>query len=203
MIDSELDKLLKSASVPARPADFWEDFPRQVRLALGHSARDSAPWERQGSRHLTPMRWAFAAAVVGVCILISLGIGFWRREPLAPTASELVTARIYLREMEGLFPSQVKAIVFEPSGPRLELAERADVSPALPVLVRICGPDGCRSFLTFSGQRIRLDGDWLDVLVDARGHVLVVGAKLAWTSGDAAARIGAYRFAARALGTAT
>jgi hypothetical protein len=116
------------------------------------------------------------------------------------TARELATARTYLRELEALFPNQVKAVEFDPTGPRLLLADRAVVPAAQPVLVRVCGRDGCRSFITFSGQQIRVDGDSLDVLVDARGHVLLVGAKLAWTSADASARAGEFRFAAHSLG---
>ena len=203
MNNAELDKVLKSAPVPERSADYWQDFPRQVLAALPRGTRRAARLDMPGWHRLTLARLTLAATVVAACLVIGIALGSWRHRSPGLSASDLATARTYLREMEALFPNQVRAVVFEPSGPRLELAERADVSAALPVFVRVCGPGGCRSFLTFSGQQIRLNGDWLDVLVDAEGHVLLVGAQLAWTSGDASAHAGGYRFAARSLGTAT
>ena len=179
MKNSELDKLLKSAPVPERPADYWQAFPRQVLAALPRGMRHSAQLEIPSWRRLTFARLSLAMSIVATCLVIGIALSSWRHRSPGLTAGDLATARTYLREMEALFPNQVKAVVFEPSGPRLELAERADVSAALPVFVRVCGPDGCRSFLTFSGQQIRLNGDWLDVLVDARGHVLLVGARTA------------------------
>lgn len=203
MKKSELDKLLKSAPVPERPAEYWQDFPRQVLAALPRGTRRAAPLSMPSWRRLTLARLSLAVSIVATCLVIGIALGSWRHRSPGLTANDLATARTYLREMEALFPNQVKAVVFEPSGPRLELAERAEVSAALPVFVRVCGPDGTRDFLTFSGQQIRLNGDWLDVLVDARGRVLLVGARMAWTSGDASARAGDYRFAARLLGAAS
>jgi hypothetical protein len=203
MNNAELDKLLKTAPVPERPADYWENFPRQVLAALPRATRRSSQREAPGWRRFTLARLTFAVSAVAACFLIGYTVGSWRHRSPSFTAGELVTVRTYLRELEALFPNQVKAVVFEPSGPRLELAERADVSPALPVFVRVCGPDGCRDFLTFSGQQIRLNGEALEVLLNARGHVLLVGRHMAWTSGEAGARVGEYRVAARSLGTAS
>jgi hypothetical protein len=203
MNNAELDELLRAASVPERPADYWQDFPRQVLAAPPRGTGRAALLDMPGWRRLTLARLSFAVSIVAICLVIGIALGSWRHRSPGLTASDLATARTYLREMEALFPNQVRAVLFEPSGPRLELAERAEVSAALPIFVRVWGPDGCRSFLTFSGQEIRLNGDAFDVLVDAQGHVLLVGAKLAWTSADASARAGDYRFAARSLGTAT
>lgn len=203
MNNSELNRLLKSAPVPERPADYWQDFPRQVLAALPRGTGRSTASQVPSWRRLALARFWLTASMVTVCLVIGFALSSWRQRSPGLTARDLATARTYLREMEALFPNQVRTVVFEQAGPRLLLAERADVPAAQPVFVRVCGPDGCRSFLTFSGQQIQLNGDWLDVLVDARGHVLLVGAKLAWTSGDANARAGDYRFAARSLGTAT
>ncbi len=203
MNDRELDRWLKSAPVPERPVDYWEDFPRRVRAALPRGPGRAGQWEASSGRRPIFARLTLAASIAGACLVIGFIIRSWRDNNAWLTAGDLANARTYLREVEALFPNQVQAVVFETSGPRLELAARADVSAGSPVLVRVCGPDGCRSFLTFSGQQIPWNGDWLDVLVDARGRVLLVGAKLAWTSGEASARVGDYRFAARSLGTAS
>jgi hypothetical protein len=199
MNNAELDKLLKAAPVPERPADYWEDFPRQVLAGLPREPRRPSRTEAPIWRRLTLARLTFAVTVVTACFLIGFSLGSRRHRVPSLTARELATARTYLREMEALFPNQVQAVVFEEAGPRLVLAERADVPAGQPVFVRVTGPDGTRGFLTFSGQHIRLNGEAVEVLVTGRGQVLLVGASLAWSSADNDASAGPWRIAARPL----
>ncbi|MCU0785629.1 MAG: hypothetical protein MUF81_16610 [Verrucomicrobia bacterium] len=203
MNNADLDKLLKAAPVPERPADYWEDFPRQVLAALPRGSRRRTQPKAPSWRRLTLARLTFVVSAVTACLLIGFTLSSWRHRVPSLTAHELATVRTYLREMEGLFPNQVQAVVFEASGPRLVLAERADVASAQPVFVRVTGPGGPRGFLTFSGQQIRLNGELVDVLVTGRGQVLLVGASLAWSSADADAVAGPWRINARSLGVSS
>ncbi len=201
MNNTELDQLLKSAPVPERPAEYWEGFPEQI---LAASARGSSRPSRSGARpfrRTVIARLALVTSVVTACLVLGYAFRSWRFRSPGLTGDELAAMCICLREVQALFPDQVKAVVFDAIGPRLELSDYADVCAAQPVFVRVTGPGGTRDFLTFSGQQIRLNGETLAVLVDARGYVLLVGRRLAWTSSDASAKAGEYRFAARLLGT--
>jgi len=198
MNDSELNRLLKSAAVPGRPAGYWEAFPDLVasRLAgLPASRPQRAPAE---PRRVALGWFALGAGVATACLLLAFNF-ISDHEQGEFTAGDLAVMRKYLQEVETLFPNQVQAVVFEREGPRLVLADRASVPASLPVYVRVCDAKGCRSFLTFSGQQIRLDGEMIDVLVNARGHVLLVGSRLAWSSEDAKHKAGSLRIVARAL----
>jgi len=201
MNKAELDQLLKSAPVPERPAEYWQDFPGQAWAALARGSRRPRTSGAGPFRRLAVARLVWVASVVTACCVVVYALRSWRPRSPELTAGELAAVATCLREVEALFPGQVKAVVFESSGPRLELAECADVSAAQPVFVRVTGPGGTRAFLTFSGQQIRLNGETLEVLVDARGRVLLVGRKLVWSSGDADAQSGKYQFAACSLGT--
>jgi len=195
----ELDKLLKSVPVPERPAEYWEDLPRQVLATLPRDrCRDELP-AASNWRRFTLARLSFAVCTLAACFLIGFLLGSRRHLPPALSARELATVRTYLRELEALFPNQVQAVVFEESGPRLVLAERPTVPASQPVFVRLIGPGGTRGFLTFSGQQIRLNGEHMDVLVTGRGQVLLVGESLAWSSADADAVAGPWRITARLL----
>jgi hypothetical protein len=156
----KLDDQLKSVPVPPRAPGYWEAFPRRV------TARINNP---------PPVRpanwWPGALALATACVVIALGIGGWARSR-QPQRTD--SARIY-REVAALFPNQVRAIVTDEHGVRLVLADQADVPRSPALLVRFCQAQRCRSVITFSGQRVRLNGESVEVLVDGRGNVLVVG----------------------------
>ena len=89
--------------------------------------------------------------------------------------------------------------MFEESGPRLVLSEKPDVPASPPVFVRICAKTGCRSFITFSGQRVRMNGDEFEILADAQGGVIVVGGQAVWSSAGARSTRLPYRIQAQRL----
>jgi hypothetical protein len=98
-----------------------------------------------------------------------------------------------------LFPNQLQALVLDAAGAHLVLAEQADVPASPPLYVKITGPKGAQRFVTFSGQRIRVNGDSFEVLVGRQGEVLLVGKQSVWSSSEPGVKAGPYRIEARPL----
>ncbi len=180
MNDQELDRLLRAAPEPVRTDSYWAEFPGQVQCRLARVAKVSEP-ARPGT--LFPVwRWRLAWGVA----VLALGFGpiLWRRPggPAGPEFSrgELQGYREVWREVTALFPHQVRAIIFEPGGLRLILAEQANLPVETPLLVRECAAGSCRTALTFSGQSVQLGDQSWDVLTDSRGSIIVAGESTAW-----------------------
>jgi hypothetical protein len=66
-------------------------------------------------------------------------------------------------------------------------------------LVNVCRRDHCRTFITFSGQQIRVNGEHWEVLTDGQGEVFVVGKRSVWSSDAPMREAGAYRIKAQPL----
>jgi len=196
MNNSELDQLLKSAPAPERPPDFWEHFPKHIIAKIRwHRQREAAAPE--APRRAFPSAWAMAAAAA--CFVLALTFTLYRSQIRRGAAGEVARAEKCYREIEAMFPNQVRAIIFDDRGPRMVLAEKADVPQSTPLYLKICGPGGCQQFVTFSGQQIRVYGDNCDVLLDAAGNVLLVGRQFVWSSASLARATGEYRIEARPL----
>lgn len=183
MKPDELDELLKSARVPDRSGEYWENFSRDVTSQIRR--RDaSARGEWLTSRGV---KWRVAAWGIGlavVCGLLGLHSGFWRGRDAGIDSGQMAEVKKYYREIEALFPNQVRAIVFDQQGPHLVLSERADIPKSPALFLKICGPKGCESLVTFSGQNIKVNGEQFEVLADAQGKVIVVGNNRVWAGGD-------------------
>ena len=108
-----------------------------------------------------------------------------------------------LAVIESMFPNQVRAIVVESGAVKLDLSEKPDVPSSSPLRVDVCRNQQCRTYITFSGQRIRVNTESWDVLSDGVGHVLVVGRNVAWTSAEPNHRSGAYHIDAEQLGSSS
>jgi hypothetical protein len=113
-------------------------------------------------------------------------VGFWRGKESGLNTQQLAEARKYYHEIEGLFPNQVKAIVFDQKGAHLVLSESPNVPNSPPLLVKICGPEGCKGFITFSGQNIQANGETYQVLATTDGQVMLVGKTSVWAGNDTA-----------------
>jgi hypothetical protein len=198
MNQTDLDRLLKSVQPPARSAEYWDTFPNQVTARLDAPAT-VADVPRSSPGSLFFFRFAWAAGLAAFCVILGYAIGFRRGHESTVTDAQLAQAGKYYREIEALFPNQIRAIVFERQGPRLILADHADVPASTPLCVKICGPDGCREFITFSGQQIPVNGENCEVLADARNRVLLLGKNRVWSESDSS---GSIRVAARPLGAA-
>jgi hypothetical protein len=181
MKSDELDKLLKTAPAPERPADYWAEFPRSVtrRLNQARSSRFSRPTHRR----VSVLAWGLGLAAA--CILVGFFFGLWRGRT-ASEAQQVVALQKLFREVASLFPNQIQAIIIDERGPRLVLSEKPNVPLSDPLLVKICKAKSCESIITFSGQQIWVNGEVFDVLTDGAGGVILAGRKTLWTSAQPA-----------------
>ena len=139
--------------------------------------------------------WGFGlAAVIATLILC---VGLWIRSQTM--AAQPNYTKLY-REIESMFPNQVRAIVVESDGVKLELSDKANIPSSSPLRVDVCHNQQCRTYITFSGQRIRVNEENWDVLADGGGHVVVVGPDIVWTSAKPTLRAGAYHIDAKPMG---
>jgi hypothetical protein len=182
--DGELDQLLKSVPLPERSGDYWRDFPGSVTAALGRRPALADIPDATRGRNLKPLFAAWGFGIATACVVLGLAINAWRGRDAGLNASQVAQAGKFYREVEALFPNQIQAIVFEPQGPRLVLAARADVPSSQPYYLKVCSPQGCERIITFSGQQVRLSDRNFEVLADAKGGVMLVGADRVWTGGN-------------------
>jgi hypothetical protein len=206
MKNSELDQILKSAPVPDRPGAYWDQFPRRV-MAKTDRLRTRADPETNHPRtepFWRRFRLQFATVGLGLAIiglLLGFVLGFWQERHLSITGAQLAAARKYFQEIETLFPGQVQAIVFDQQRPHLVLAEHSSVPASSPLYLRICGPKGCQSYVTFSGQQIRINGETCEVLLDHQDNVLLVGQDWVLSTAQTPAKHARYQVSARLLMT--
>jgi hypothetical protein len=161
-MNDDLNNTLRSAKVPGRSAGYWEAFPRRVTAQLGQAERPAATvrWAAWG--------WTAATA----CVLVVATLVGWRLWPVkVPPTNYAKLAR----EIAAEFPGQLRAIVVDEHGFRVELADTPTVPVSSPVLVEVCRAQGCRRVITFSGQEIKVNGEPWDVLVNGDGRVIVAG----------------------------
>ena len=161
MNNSDLDKKLKAAPVPARDEDYWESFPRLVSAKLR-----LAPAERPGvERHWLP-RLAWGGGIAFACLVIGFAIGHWHGQKQKNDPYALLQNGKMLREVLTLFPNRVRAIVQDEHGLQLVLADQPDVPVSTPIYVRFCDGKQCLSLVTFSGQELEIAGQKVTVLSD-------------------------------------
>ena len=194
MNNDELDSLLKSAAPTARADGYWDEFPKKVTAKLCWQSQAAAQPQIERARRPGWPAWAFGLAAGFV--VVGFAIGFWRGQAGGDNDRQFDQAQKYYREIASLFPNQLQAIVLDADGPHLVLADKPDVPDSTPYYVKICGSDGCHSFVTFSGQQVQVNGEKCEVLADARGQVFVVGTHAVWSE---ASPSGAVRVMARPL----
>jgi hypothetical protein len=190
MNQNELDRLLKSARPPERTEEYWREFPNRITSQLHRQTQASAAL--RGGRKLRPLL-AWGLGLATVCI----AVGFiMKPQPqlkshavLPVKKNQLAEARKCYSELEALFPNQLQSIVFGRQGPRMVLADKANVPVSTPLYLRICGLGGCEAFITFSGQQIQVNGEDCEVLADAEGRVILVGNDRVWSETDPSAAI--------------
>jgi len=173
MNDDELNRLLQSAPLPQRPAEYWERFPEKVLRAIRHRPERSA----------APGSSVAGFAILGLaaaCLAIGLFVQFEKSRTAAGATAELANARKFYAEVEALFPRQVRAIVFDSKGPHLLLATGQEVASATPLYLKLCARNGCEEVVTFSGQEIPFGGQNCQVLAEADGQIMVVGDHAVW-----------------------
>jgi hypothetical protein len=174
MNNDKLERLLKSVPVPPREADYWEDFPRDVVRRL--RSPTEAPSTRPPNRRPRVV-WLFAAATASAILALALIL-----KPASRPTPQFLLNEAVVGELLAMFPNRVRAILQDGQGMRLVLSDEPDVPSSTPLWVRICRGTQCLSAVTFSGQEVPLDGQSAMVLADARGGVILVGDRFAWTS---------------------
>ncbi len=194
--DVALDAVLRSARVPVRSPEYWEEFPARVIRRLRNPVPHPMPLVRRRSR----WRWSFGLATA--CVVAAFLISFWRERESGFTAAELAQSRKIYQELAALFPDRLQAVQFDEQGAQLVLATDGRPPASAPLLVQICHAGSCRRFITYSGQRVALNGENFEILADARGNVLVVGDRLAWSSSRPRQTATGYRIRAAALAEA-
>jgi hypothetical protein len=194
MNDADLDRLLKSARVPERAPEHWENFPGKITNRLRRppeTAGDPSPW-----LSFRNLGWSFAGAALAAL----LTLGLWHHYGRTP-ATQFAAAEKCYREISIMFPHQIRDIILNNQGSKIDLADTADLPDAQPIILNICGPNGCQVIITFSGQRVRVGGEECDVLAGTTGNVIVAGEKSVWTSDDPSRRFSQFRIAAKLLNT--
>jgi hypothetical protein len=208
MRNDELESLLKSVPAPERSNEYWETFPGRVQTKIDQRPNRAAgasirTWSFEDSPYslLSRLRIGAVAGLAFTCLALLLTSIFWHTSKPMATPEQIAAAGKYFREIEALFPHQLQAIAFDRSGAHMILSDQPDVPVSPPLYLRICADNQCRSFVTFSGQEIRFNGETCQVLVDRQGGVMVVGEQWVWSSSNAGDAAGPYRIAASPLPT--
>jgi hypothetical protein len=192
--DEELNELLRTVRVPERSPEYWAEFPEAVVRQLQRSAqRPAAPLARHAG-------WAWGLGIATACLLLGFFVGFRRGHAVGFSTAEVAQSQKIYHELAALFPDRVQTVLLDGRGSQLTLATDAQPPASAPLLVQISHAGVCRRFITFSGQRVALNGETFEVLADAQGNVLVVGQHLAWSSDAPRLVTSGYRIRATALG---
>jgi hypothetical protein len=191
--DSELNEMLRDAQVPERSTEEWRRFSEDTMWMLGQSAGPLAG----PSAHPPRLRLAWwVTGFAGACIIIGISIAHWYARR---AGNEIADARKLFGELNAVFPDRLEAVMLDSSSPRLILADKPFSNSGAPIFLRICGSRGCQRVITFSGQRVRVNGENCEVLLDARGGIIVTGDTFAWSSAENGTRAGHYRIHAAPL----
>ncbi len=194
MNNSELDKILRAAKVPERPAEYWKQLPQRVTARL-HWKRSAAPELAAG--RIPGLAWALAG--VAACVTIGFLAGNWRshNEALAGNAS-LQNGKV-IEEMLAMFPNRVRAVVQDERGLNVVLSDQEDMPASTPLWVKVCDGKNCAAMVTFSGQEIRIGRRNITVLADAKGKIILAGDNFLWSNGKALLGEGKMRIEAKTL----
>jgi hypothetical protein len=191
--NDELDGILKAAKEPGRTSEYWEQFPRSVRVQLRRGQGAIAPSVQRGFHR----GWMIAPALA--CLVIVVLVAHWRGRPGREMANSFLQNRKDVQGMLAMFPNQVRAIVQDGRGVNLVLSDRQDVPDSPPLYIHFCDGKQCSTVITFSGQEVQIAGRKITALSDAKGGVILVGDRFLWSNEEPQRPTGALRIEAREL----
>ena len=183
MNDSDLDELLKAASVPERAPEFWAQLPGRIGAKLRWQQRRGDKVNLP-SRPNAAMLWGWG--LTGAAVFILMGFLMGQRQGARQMTSFVQNEKL-LHEVLATFPNQVRAIVQDENGLHLSLADEPNVPQSQPLWIKVCQGGVCRSIVTFSGQVVEIADKQVEVLADARGGVMLVGEHFFWSSWEGGA----------------
>ena len=186
MTDAELEKLMKQAQAPSWEPGYWEEFPIKVvkRLKDKSAARDHVEKELINVqalwRDMLRMRLGITLGAAALVLVFTLVV--WRAREAPPSRAQSQAMLKYVSELETLFPNQLRALIIDQNGPRVELSEKGNLPRSTPIYLRICKGRDCEKVITFSGQEISIHGEKCEVLADVSGKILLMGERSVWSS---------------------
>lgn len=186
MKDSKLNKLLRSVKPPERSAAERAEFPQEVVRQLSRPGHHQSEGRSPGRR--IPL-WALGFATV--CLAVGFLVGRFPDKPvakLAPAVNAPDYAKLF-KEVAALFPERLRGVVVRGSEMELVLADQPDRAATNPLLVEICHGGNCRVVITFSGQKLQVDGHSIEVLTGTDDRVIVLADNQVWTSQDPKGKI--------------
>jgi len=197
MKDSELNKLLRSVRPPERSPEERMEFADGVVRQLSRPVRQSSGAGGIGNMRVPLLGIGFAL----VCLVLGFLVGrFPEKQVEAPLVA--VTAPDYgklFKEVALLFPDRLRGVVVRGSEVELLLAEHPARPATNPLLVEICQNGRCRTVLTFSGQKLEVDGHTIEVLTGADDRLIVLADSQVWTSQNPAEIVDGFRINAHFL----
>ena len=114
MNDSELKTLLRNTPVPERSEEYWNDFPRSVRVQLRRERRQLAP---QKNRRLR-LEWAGGFALGVVLTLLCV-----QYHPLQKASASITRHEHQLQAQVAQIETNLHLLMFNPHGMGYLLAE--------------------------------------------------------------------------------
>lgn len=193
MNNDELDALLRRAKTPERSEEYWREFPTEVTREIRRRPQIEPESKPQWAL------WKWLLPVAATCVAAGFLWGFWHRSADGLSTAELERHQKVYRELAGMFPDQIRAILISEEGVQLELKDSAGVPSSMPILLKTCSAEDCRVIISFSGEKIPLNGVEVEVLVTARDEVILVGVDDVWQSGESAGSFHGYRIDAHPL----
>ncbi|HEY1171965.1 MAG TPA: hypothetical protein VGH19_11390 [Verrucomicrobiae bacterium] len=197
MKDSELNKLLRSVQPPERSPEEKAEFPGKVVRQLSRPVHQRAKEDAPSSR--LPM---WAAGFATVCLAIGFIAGRFPEKPAAPAHGAVAATPDYaklFKEVATLFPDRLRGVVVRGSEMELVLAEQPERPATNPLLVEICQNGKCKVVITFSGQKLEVDGHSIEVFTGADDRLIVLADNQVWTSQNPSQVVDGFRIHAEVL----
>ncbi|MCD6050415.1 MAG: hypothetical protein K0Q55_1818 [Verrucomicrobia bacterium] len=196
MKDSELDKLLRSVQPPERSPEEKVAFPQQVIRQLFRPGHQQTVIVVPKPRF--PL-WALGFATA--CLVIGFLVGRFPGPPVQPPGAAVSTpdyAKVF-KEVAALFPDRLRGVVVRGDELELVLADQPERLTANPLLVEICQDGRCRTVITFSGQKLEVDGRSIEVFTGTDDRVIVLTDNQLWTSQNPGEIVDGFRINAHFL----